>query len=198
MEILRGVANANGGASIRASLEKHCKLSTTFSGEELYILKYKGSGLYKYVHHKSIDRLRNNKLSYIHSVEIELKNIYNSEDEVFYSNIPLKDGSLNIRKYKSDHSVKGGKYSKPNYISNEIVKLQQGIISENAVLEQEIEKLMQTEAYEQIKEMKKFFENKTIVKVLIYYHLKLIIIINILKNILKLNLQKEMKVRLLI
>lgn len=40
----------NGGASIRAILETHCLQSEAFNGkEELYVLKEKGSGLYKSV-----------------------------------------------------------------------------------------------------------------------------------------------------
>lgn len=47
VEKIRKVPNPNKGAPIRASLEKHCKLSDAFSGKELYILKEKGLGLYK-------------------------------------------------------------------------------------------------------------------------------------------------------
>lgn len=50
----------NGGASIRAILETHCTLSDAFGGDEEYILKEKGSGLYKikhYDHLKIIDTL---------------------------------------------------------------------------------------------------------------------------------------------
>lgn len=37
----------NGGASVRAALETHCASSSVFSGTEEYVLKEKGSGLYK-------------------------------------------------------------------------------------------------------------------------------------------------------
>ncbi len=44
----------NGGASVRATLEVHNALSEVFSGTEEYILKEKGSGLYKSVHYDQI------------------------------------------------------------------------------------------------------------------------------------------------
>ena len=51
----------NNGASVRAILETHCTSSEAFKGEELYILKEKGTGLYKavvYEQLKKIDELR--------------------------------------------------------------------------------------------------------------------------------------------
>ena len=47
VEKIRGVANANKGASIRTSLEVHSTLSDAFSGNELFVLKEKGTGFYK-------------------------------------------------------------------------------------------------------------------------------------------------------
>lgn len=44
----------NGGASVRATLEKHSALSKVFSGKEEYILKEKGSGLYKSIHYEQL------------------------------------------------------------------------------------------------------------------------------------------------
>lgn len=49
VEEIRKEPNANDGASIRAALETHCKTSDTFRGEELFLLKEKGSGLYKLI-----------------------------------------------------------------------------------------------------------------------------------------------------
>ena len=52
VEEIRQQPNANNGASIRAVLETHCKLSDTFLGEELFILKEKGTGLYKSIEYE--------------------------------------------------------------------------------------------------------------------------------------------------
>lgn len=49
----------NGGASIRATIEKHCALSKAFSGEEQYILKEKGTGLYKSINYDRLTLIRN-------------------------------------------------------------------------------------------------------------------------------------------
>lgn len=43
VEEIRKVPNANGGASIRASLEVHCEKSEAFNGKPLYDLNEKGS-----------------------------------------------------------------------------------------------------------------------------------------------------------
>ena len=49
---VRDVGINNGGASVRASLEVHSALSEIFSGTEEYILKEKGSGLYKSIYYE--------------------------------------------------------------------------------------------------------------------------------------------------
>lgn len=59
---VRDVGINNGGASVRAALETHSTLSSAFSGTEEYILKEKGSGLYKSVHYE--------KLKYINNIHI--------------------------------------------------------------------------------------------------------------------------------
>ena len=55
VEKIRGVPNANGGASIRAALETHCKNSEAFRGEELYISKGIGTGLYKSIYYDKLE-----------------------------------------------------------------------------------------------------------------------------------------------
>ena len=57
VEEIRKEPNANNGASIRAALETHCKSSDAFRGEELYILKEKGSGLYKSIYYDAINMI---------------------------------------------------------------------------------------------------------------------------------------------
>ena len=59
VEEIRKKPNANNGASIRAALETHCKSSDAFRGEELYILKEKGSGLYKSIYYDAINIIDN-------------------------------------------------------------------------------------------------------------------------------------------
>lgn len=59
VEEIRKEPNANNGASIRAALETHCKSSNAFRGEELYILKEKGSGLYKSIYYDAINIIDN-------------------------------------------------------------------------------------------------------------------------------------------
>lgn len=57
VEEIRKEANANNGASIRAVLETHCKSSDAFRGKELYIMKEKGSGLYKSIYYYAISTI---------------------------------------------------------------------------------------------------------------------------------------------
>ncbi len=59
VEEIRKEPNANNGASIRAALETHCKSSDAFRGEELYIMKEKGSGLYKSIYYDAINIIDN-------------------------------------------------------------------------------------------------------------------------------------------
>lgn len=55
VEKIRGVPNANSGASIRRTLETHTRGFDAFKGEELYISYEKGSGLYKSI---AYDRMK--------------------------------------------------------------------------------------------------------------------------------------------
>lgn len=59
VEEIRGSKNANNGASIRAAIETHCKDSSAFRGEELYISKGIGSGLYKSIYYDRIEFINN-------------------------------------------------------------------------------------------------------------------------------------------
>ena len=66
---------------------------------------------------------------------------------------------INIRKYrKTDKKIQRTK--KPDYIAEEIIKTNQGIINEKVVYENEIKRLMEAEAKEQVRKMEEFFENK--------------------------------------
>ncbi|MDE6292474.1 MAG: DUF3883 domain-containing protein, partial [Bacilli bacterium] len=61
VEKLYDIELKNSGASVRAILETHCVFSDAYRGEELYLLKEKGTGLYKAVVYdllKKIDELR--------------------------------------------------------------------------------------------------------------------------------------------
>lgn len=55
VEEYRGKPNANGGASIRRLIEDHSKVSDGFGGEELYISKGKGTGLYKSIYYDRLE-----------------------------------------------------------------------------------------------------------------------------------------------
>ena len=285
----------NGGASIRAILETHCTLSDAFTGNEEYILKEKGSGLYKikyYDHLKIIDTLdigeiftrdelmqlfkisgqqgimktntldclvlttsedngiygdsgiengtilytgegqtgdqelkgnnksifesnltntpmylfsKDKKRRYIFEGQVFLYDtpyqvkendvngnsrlvwkfplqVINKDDQATSSetekitfeviqieeSIPIsennnelvfKEGPLNILKYRKSNKTINRK-TKPDYIAEEIIKNKNGIINEKVIYEYELQRLMQEEAEEQVKEMKSFFENK--------------------------------------
>lgn len=162
VEKIRGVENANGGASIRACIERHTKGFEPFQGEELFVSYEKGTGLYKLSNYEEYDLLDNiqeemlNEITY-EIVEIEKK--YFPVEEESIKKIKFVDEPLNIRKYK-----KTGKHvqrsNKPDYIAQEIVKTQQGIISEKTIYEEEIARLYAEEAEAQVKLMEEFFNNK--------------------------------------
>ena len=59
VEKIRKVPNANEGASIRACLEYHSKASDVFKGDELYISKGKGTGMYKSAGADRFDFIKN-------------------------------------------------------------------------------------------------------------------------------------------
>ena len=75
VEEIRKESNANNGASIRAALETHCKLSDVFRGEELFLLKEKGSGLYKSIEYDKMNmHIDTSKLKFIlHNFEYEIE-----------------------------------------------------------------------------------------------------------------------------
>lgn len=56
---VRDVGINNGGGSVRAALQRHSVLSDTFSGIEYYIMKEKGSGLYKSIFYDQIKFIKN-------------------------------------------------------------------------------------------------------------------------------------------
>ncbi len=140
VEEIRGEPNANGGASIRRLIESHSKASAGFKGEELYISKGIGTGLYKSIYY---DRLK-----FIDSIEIgdvftrdQLMNIFKingqsgimptnslkaivittSEDSL-YGDSGIKDGLIQYtgQGQEGDQEIKGNNkvlyYSKENDI----------------------------------------------------------------------------------
>lgn len=295
----RDVGINNGGASVRAALEKHSALSEVFSGTEEYVLKEKGSGLYKSIYYDQIKFINNmnigdvftrdqlmdifkisgqsgimktnslnclvlttseengvygdstvengfitytgeglvgdqtitknnktifesntndlpmylfskdNKRKYIFEGRVKLcaepyqvkeKDIDGNErlvwkfplaivypdhydfeqDEKFnqivyeiaeienkvYSDmveelndLDYREGKINIRKYRKT-GKKVQRTKKPDYIAEEIIKTNQGIINEKIVYENELKRLMAAEAKEQVKKMEEFFNNK--------------------------------------
>ncbi len=59
VEEIRGVPNANEGASIRRLIETHSRASAGFNGEELYISKGLGTGLYKSIYYDRVEFINN-------------------------------------------------------------------------------------------------------------------------------------------
>lgn len=295
----RDVGINNGGASVRATLEKHSALSEVFSGTEEYVLKEKGSGLYKSIYYDQIKFINNmnigdvftrdqlmaifkisgqsgimktnslnclvlttseengvygdstvengfitytgeglvgnqpltknnktifesntndlsmylfskdNKRKYIFEGRVKLcaepyqvkekdKNgnerlvwkfplaiVYPDhydfeQDEKFneivyeiaeienkvYSDmveelndLDYREGKINIRKYRKT-GKKVQRTKKPDYIAEEIIKTNQGIINEKIVYENELKRLIEDEAEEQVRKMEEFFNNK--------------------------------------
>ena len=75
------------------------------------------------------------------------------------NDLEYREGKINIRKYrKTDKKIQRTK--KPDYIAEEIIKTKQGIINEKVVYENEIRRLMEEEAQEQVRKMEEFFNNK--------------------------------------
>lgn len=66
---VRDVGINNGGASVRAVLETHSVSSKAFKGTEEYILKEKGTGLYKSVYYEQIKLIDNINIGEVFSSE---------------------------------------------------------------------------------------------------------------------------------
>jgi len=89
-------------------------------------------------------------------VEIENKI---DDDNKNNNEIEYREGKVNIRKYrKTDRKI--NRTSKPDYIAEEIIKNRQGIINEKLIYENELKRLMQEQANEQVKQMEEFFKSK--------------------------------------
>lgn len=67
VENMTGKPNANKGASIRAMLETHSRKSEAFRGQELFVMKEKGLGLYKYLFYDNIEFINNMKIGDIYT-----------------------------------------------------------------------------------------------------------------------------------
>ena len=75
------------------------------------------------------------------------------------NDLEYRSGKINIRKYRKT-GRKINRTKRPDYIAEEIVKNEQGIINEKVVYENEIKRLMAVDAQEQIAKMEDFFNNK--------------------------------------
>lgn len=90
---------------------------------------------------------------------VEIENKFFSETNVEQGELKYIEGPLNIRKYrKTDKHIQRG--SKPDFIAQEIIKNKNGVINEKYIYENEIQRLYEEEAYEQVKLMEEFFANK--------------------------------------
>lgn len=90
---------------------------------------------------------------FVHEI-IEVENIEPGNYGLIY-----KDGLPNIRKYRKT-GMKNQRTSKPDYITDQITKAKLGVINGKSVYEDEIKRMMELEAEQQVELMKKFFENK--------------------------------------
>lgn len=90
---------------------------------------------------------------------IEIENKFFPQISAEQNELKYIEGPLNIRKYRKTgkHVQRSGK---PDFIAQEIIKNKQGVINEKNVYENELQRLSKEEAYEQIKRMKEFFNNK--------------------------------------
>ncbi len=89
----------------------------------------------------------------------ELENKVYSEININSNELEYKEGKINIRKYrKTNKKIQRNK--KPDFIAEEIIKTKQGIINEKVIYENELKRLMEEDAKEQIKIMEDFFNNK--------------------------------------
>lgn len=90
---------------------------------------------------------------------VEIENKFFSKVDGEQSELKYIEGPLNIRKYR-----RTGKHiqrsSKPDFIAQEIIKNKQGVFNEKYIYENEIQRLYEEEAHEQIKLMEDFFINK--------------------------------------
>lgn len=132
VEKIRGKANANKGASIRTALEVHSTLSSAFSGNELFVLKKKGTGFYKIANYDkliAIEKLKSgmiftnsqihdlfmvslmkgiaksNRLNLLVLVSNENKGIYNDSDIVDGRVIYTVEGLNNEQKLEGNNKT---------------------------------------------------------------------------------------------
>ena len=132
VEKIRGVENANKGASIRAALEVHSALSDAFNGNELFVLKEKGTGFYKIANYDklvAIEKLKigmvftnsqihdlfmvslmrgiakSNRLNLLVLISNENKNIYNDSDIVDGRIIYTVEGLNNEQKLEGNNKT---------------------------------------------------------------------------------------------
>ena len=91
----------------------------------------------------------------VKKIEDDIK-INSGKQELVFVNEPLK-----LRRYrKSSERRKVIRKRKPDFIADEIIKTNQGIVNENDVFENEIQKMEKLKAYDKIKIMREFFDNK--------------------------------------
>lgn len=90
---------------------------------------------------------------------VEIENRLHTEMPDEFGDLEYREGKINIRKFrKTDKKIQ--RTNRPDYIAEEIMKTNQGIINEKVIYERELKRLVKAEAVEQIKEMKEFFENR--------------------------------------
>ena len=95
-------------------------------------------------------------------IKNELSNINNTwKDSTSSTDLTFVEGKLNIRKYnESIEQKKQNRSKKPDYLAEQIIKMNQGNINEKKVYEIELKKIDLMNAKKQKKLMQNFFENK--------------------------------------
>lgn len=113
----------------------------------------------KIVSYADNDLLDNDNYSNLVYEIIELENKIDSDYFIDDVNLEYREGPINIRKHRKT-GRKIQRNGKPDFIADEIVKSKQGVINERVVYENELRKLIEAEANEQVKKMEEFFLNK--------------------------------------
>ncbi len=125
------------------------------NGNERMVWKFPLEIIYSDDIYNNIDENFKEVVNKINEIKNQVYSNMNKEKD----NLEYRAGKINIRKYrKTDAKLKRNK--KPDYIAEEIIKTEQGIINEENIFKKELKILEEANAMEQVKKMKDFFENK--------------------------------------
>jgi 5-methylcytosine-specific restriction protein A len=126
VEKIRNKPNANNGASIRASLETHCSLSEAFSGNEMYVLKEKGLGLYKSVNYDGLVEINN----------LEIGDIFTREEIMKMFKVSGQRGIMPTNTYRAivlTTSESNGIYDDSSVVDGKIIYTGEGLTGDQTL-----------------------------------------------------------------